>query len=64
MIIIVLNQGYNSINSPTHFSQMGMFVQSVDNITIPKSWLVAKAFEEINHEQIPKDSTTCSMEVL
>ena len=43
---------------------MGMFLENVDNITIPKSWLVAKGFEEINHEQIPKDSPTCSMEFL
>ena len=47
-----------------NFSQMGMFLENVDNITIPKSWLVAKGFEEINHEQIPKDSPTCSMEFL
>ena len=28
------------------------------------SWLVAKGFEEINHEIIPKDSPICSKEVL
>ena len=37
---------------------------NVDNKTVPKSWLVAKGFEEINHEQIPKGSPTCSKEVL
>ena len=52
------------LRTENNFSQMGVFLENVDNITIPKSWLVSKVFEEINHEQIPKDSTTCSMEVL
>ena len=30
--------------------------------TIPKSLLIVKGFEEINHEQIHKDSPTCSKE--
>ena len=43
---------------------MGVFLENVNNITISKSWLVTKGFEEINHEQIPKDSPTYSTEVL
>ena len=38
-------------------------LKNVDNKTIPKSQLVAKDIEEINHEQIPKYSPTCSKEV-
>ena len=55
----VPNSGQKTVSLKWVFS-----IKTVDDKTIPKARLVAKGFEEINHEEIPKDSPTCSKEVL
>ena len=42
---------------------MGVYLKNIDNKMFPKARLVAKGFEE-NNKDIPKDSPTCSKEVL
>ena len=42
---------------------MGVYLKNIDNKMFPEARLVAKGFEE-NNKDIPKDSPTCSKEVL